>query len=206
MPAERRENRTELLARLRGPGVYPIQYASWLLNPLRHLICPTWLILRRLQLKPTDHVLEIGSGPGYFSPSVARHLIQGRLTLYDMQVGMLEMAAKRLKQRGCGNFECREGNAGALPFQDGSFDLAFMVAVLGEVTDRSAAMHEAARVLRPGGRLSVTELPGDPDFVRLKELQQRAREAGLDLDRRYGPRWYFTCNFVKPIDPHRVVE
>jgi arsenite methyltransferase len=155
--------------------------------------------VRRLQLKPTDRVLEIGSGPGYFSPSVARRLTEGRLTLYGMQVGMLEMAAKRLERRGYRNFECRAGDAASMPFPDRTFDVVFMVAVLGEVADRAAAMREAARVLRPGGRLSVTELPGDPDFVRLDELEQRAREAGLGFERRYGPRWYFTCNFVKPV-------
>ena len=150
-------------------------------------------------------MLEIGSGPGYFGPAVACRLTQGRLILNDVQGGMLEMAAKRLERRGCRNFECRAGDAASLPFADKTFDLAFMVAVLGEVTDRAAAMREAARVLRPGGRLSVTELPGDPDFVRLSELKQRAQEAGLDFERRYGPRWYFTCNFVKPVEPHVVV-
>jgi SAM-dependent methyltransferase len=199
MTSERTKNRADLLARLWGPGVYPVEYARALVNPLRHLICPTWLIVRRLQLKPTDRVLEIGSGPGYFSPSVARRLTEGRLTLYDMQVGMLEMAAKRLERRGYRNFECRAGDAASMPFPDRTFDVVFMVAVLGEVADRAAAMREAARVLRPGGRLSVTELPGDPDFVRLDELEQRAREAGLSFERRYGPRWYFTCNFVKPV-------
>jgi SAM-dependent methyltransferase len=202
MTAERNKTRADLLARLWGPGVYPVEYARALVNPLRHLICPAWLIVRRLQVKPTDRVLEIGSGPGYFSPSVARRLTEGRLTLYDVQIGMLEMAAKRLERCGCGNFECRAGDAASLPFPDRAFDLAFMVAVLGEVSDRAAAMREAARVLRPGGRLSVTELPGDPDFVRLDEMQRRAREVGLDFERRYGPRWYFTCNFVKPSEPH----
>jgi ubiquinone/menaquinone biosynthesis C-methylase UbiE len=192
------QTEAEVLARLRGPGVYPVEYARWLLNPLRHLICPAWLIVRRLQLKPTDRVLEIGSGPGYFSPSIARRLPAGRLTLFDVQRGMLELAARRLEKHGQRNFECCEGDAAHLPFKDGTFDVVLMVAVLGEVTDRRAALREVARVLKPGGRLSVTELPGDPDLVTLDQLREYTREGKFGFEARFGPSWYFTCNFVAP--------
>jgi SAM-dependent methyltransferase len=193
------QTEAEVLARLRGPGVYPVEYARWLLNPLRHLICPAWLIVRRLRLKPTDRVLEIGSGPGYFSPSIACRLPAGRLTLFDVQRGMLELAARRLEKHGQRNFECCEGDAASLPFKDGAFDVALMVGVLGEVTDRCAALREVARVLKPGGRLSVTEVPDDPDFVTLDQLRQDAREGKLGFEARFGPSWYFTCNFVAPL-------
>jgi SAM-dependent methyltransferase len=192
------QTEAEALARLRGPGVYPVEYARWLLNPLRHLICPAWLIVRRLRLKPTDRVLEIGSGPGYFSPSIARRLSAGHLTLFDVQRGMLEMAARRLEKQGQRNFDCCEGDAENLPFEDGAFDVVLMVAVLGEVTDRRAALCEVARVLKPGGRLSVTELPGDPDFVALDQLREHAREEKFGFEARFGPSWYFTCNFRAP--------
>ena len=66
-----------------------------------------------------------------------------------------------------------------------------------ETTERQRTLAEAARVLKPGGRLSVTELPGDPDFVPLAELMRLAAEAGLAFERRYGPRWYYTCNFIR---------
>ena len=197
--AEPIQTEAEALARLRGPGVYPVEYARWLLNPLRHLICPAWLIVRRLQLKPTDRVLEIGSGPGYFSPSIARRLPAGRLTLFDVQRGMLELAARRLEERGQRNFECCEGDAASLPFEDGAFDVVVMVAVLGEVADRRAAVREVARVLKPGGHLSVTELPGDPDFVALDRLREHAREGKLGFEARFGPSWYYTCNFMAPL-------
>jgi len=192
------KNKSDALARLRGPGVYPVEFAGWLLNPLRHLICPASLVVRRLRLKPSDRVLEIGSGPGYFSPSIARRLTDGQLTLFDMQAGMLAMAARRLAKRGQRNVASCVGDAAHLPFKDGTFDVALMVAVLGEVTDRRAALREAARVLRPGGRLSVTELPGDPDFVALDRLHEEAGEAGFLFETRFGPRWYFTCNFTTP--------
>src|SRR5436305_4345406 len=75
--------------RLKGRGVYPVEYAAWLLNPLRYLIMPPGRIVRRLRLSPGDRVLEVGCGPGFFSPMIARRLSAGHLTLLDAQAPML---------------------------------------------------------------------------------------------------------------------
>ena len=184
--------------RFTGKGVYPVEYARMLLNPLRHLISPVWLIVRRLGPKPTDQVLEIGCGPGYFSPGIARALPKGTLMLFDFQDGMLDLAEARLKVRGLTNYDRRQGDAKAMPFADASFDVAFMVTVLGEVGDAMAALKEAARVIKPGGRLSVTEMFGDPDFVPREEVHRLMREAGFFIERDFGPRAFFTCNARKP--------
>lgn len=186
------------LSRLTGKGIYPVEYAGWLLNPLRRLISPPSKIVKRLGLRSTDRVLEIGCGPGYFSLAVARAVRQGMLTLFDYQDDMLDIAERRLKKRGIANFTRRQGDAKALPFADNDFDVAFMVTVLGEVGDPAAALKDAARVLKPGGRLSITEMIGDPDFVSIAHLKEMARGAGLTLERRYGPRFFYTCNFTKP--------
>ncbi|HML14003.1 MAG TPA: methyltransferase domain-containing protein [Xanthobacteraceae bacterium] len=165
--------------RVKGKGAYPVEYAAWLLNPLRYLILSPGRVVGRLRLSPTDRVLEVGCGPGFFSPAVARRLSAGHLTLLDAQAGMLAMAARRLKQHGLANFTAVTGLAELLPFADAAFDAVFMITVLGEVPDRAAALAEAARVLRPGGRFSATEAAGDPDRVRRAELDERAAGAGL---------------------------
>src|ERR1051326_6625081 len=89
--------------RLTGPGPYPVEYAGWLLNPLRYLIMPPGRIVGRLRLLPTDRVLEVGCGPGFFSPTVARRLSAGQLTLVDAQPPMLAMAARRLPKKQIGS-------------------------------------------------------------------------------------------------------
>ncbi|HKD23337.1 MAG TPA: class I SAM-dependent methyltransferase [Rhizomicrobium sp.] len=196
-----RDGKNDTLARFAGPGVYPVEYAHWLLNPARRLFFPPSRLARLLQLKPTDQVLEVGCGPGYFSPAVARAVPQGKLTLYDLQPGMLALAEARLRKRGCTNFESRTGSATSLPFEDRSFDVVFMVTVLGEVGDvdaRARAVAEAARVLKTGGLFSATEMFGDPDYVRAAQLEDFAAAAGLVRERRYGPRFFYTLNFRKP--------
>lgn len=140
-------------ARLTGPGMYPAEYAKYLIHPLRHVIFPVGSLLRRLQLQRSHRVLEIGCGPGYFSPGVARAIPEGRLSLFDAQPTMLEMAAARLSARGLTNYDCHEGDAATLPFDDGQFDVAFMVSVLGEVTNRDRA-RRCARSGRAGGSSS----------------------------------------------------
>jgi ubiquinone/menaquinone biosynthesis C-methylase UbiE len=142
-------------------------------------------------------VLEIGPGPGFFSLAVAEKVPRGRLVLFDIQPEMLEKAAARLAAAGLENFETREGSAELLPFPDDSIDTVFLVAVLGEVPSPLQGMKEAARVLKPGGRLSITEVPGDPDFLREEEVRALGRDAGLEPERRFGFSRFYTLNFKK---------
>ena len=88
-----------------------------------------------------------------------------------------------------------------MPFEDGTFDAAYLVTVLGEIPDQAAAMRELSRVLRPGGRLVVGELMVDPHFVGLKSMRLRAAAAGLEYERMVGNRFGFFARFRKPAQP-----
>jgi ubiquinone/menaquinone biosynthesis C-methylase UbiE len=76
-----------------------------------------------------------------------------------------------------------------------------MVTVLGEVPDRTAAIKEAARVLRPGGRFSSTEAAGDPDRVTRAELDELAASAGLEKGESWPGLLIKTFNYSKPAEP-----
>jgi ubiquinone/menaquinone biosynthesis C-methylase UbiE len=90
------------------------------------------------------------------------------------------------------------GSAEDMPLESNSFDVVYLAMVLGEIPNRSAALAECHRVLKPGGRLSITEMLADPHF------QSQTTVARLAGDARFEPcsvvgRWYaFTANFVKP--------
>jgi ubiquinone/menaquinone biosynthesis C-methylase UbiE len=183
--------------RFTGKGVYPVEYANWLLSPLRYLVTPPQRIANRLGLSATDRVLEIGCGPGFFSPTIAKKLSSGHLTLFDAQKPMLDLASARMERHGVVNFACASGDAQNLPFRDNEFDVVLMITVLGEVTNRIAAIREAARVLRPNGCLSITEAAGDPDRVKPTELNHLAAHADLARDKRWRGILVTTSNFHK---------
>jgi len=186
-----------LIRRLTGPGVFPYQFSGLLLSPLRRLILSPEALADRLHLADTAVVLEVGSGPGYFSGAVARRLPRGHLELLDVQPEMLAQARVRLDRAGVRNVGFTLADAGRLPFDDETFDVAFLVTVLGELVDRATALGELGRVVCPAGWLSITEQAGDPDHLPLTALQAQVEQAGFELSETYRRRLSYTANFRK---------
>ena len=167
--------------RFSGRGTYPHELAVMLLFPLRAIVLSPERLVRHLHLTRASRVLEVGPGPGFFSIDVAQSIPQGRLELVDIQLEMLQKARRRLRRAGVQNAGYTQANAGKLPFRAGAFDVAFLVAVLGEVSDPKACLASIANVLRPGGLLSVAELPGDPDAVTEEQLRTLTKGTGLEF-------------------------
>lgn len=137
-------------------------------------------------------MLEVGPGTGYYTLDVARELGPGgTLHILDAQQRMLDHVANRASDQG-GAVVATCADAQKLPYRDQTFDAAFLIAVLGEIPDQARALAELRRVLRPGGRVVVGELFGDPHMVALPALRRRAEAIGLALERQAGPRFgYF---------------
>jgi ubiquinone/menaquinone biosynthesis C-methylase UbiE len=166
-------------SRFSGRGAYPHELAALLLFPLRRFVFSPETLIRHLHLARTSRVLEVGPGPGFFSIEVARAIPEGRLELVDIQLEMLQKARGRLRRAGARNTGYTQSDAVTLPFRAGAFDVAFLVAVLGEVPDPQACLASIAAVLRPGGLLSVVELPGDPDALTAAQLRALMQGTGL---------------------------
>jgi CAAX protease family protein len=171
----------DVWSRFSGRGTYPHELAVMLLFPLRRIVLSPEKLVRHLQLARTSRVLEVGPGPGYFSIDVARAIPGGRLELVDIQLEMLQKARARLRRADVRNTGYIQANAVTLPFRPGAFDVAFLVAVLGEIPDPKAGLASIAHVLRPGGLLLVVELPGDPDAVTEEQLRTLTQGTGLEF-------------------------
>ena len=167
--------------RFSGRGTYPHELAAMLLIPLRRIVLSPEKLIPHLHLVRTSRVVEVGPGPGFFSIDVAQAVPQGRLELVDIQREMLQQARHRLQRAGVPNVGYTQATAARLPFQLRTFDVAFLVAVLGEVPDPKACMNSIADVLRPEGLLVVAELPGDPDALAEEQLRDCAQGAGLEF-------------------------
>ena len=176
----------------------PYPYSQrWLLDlPL------PFLTLKRLdhvlQAREGERILEIGPGTGLQSLHVAPQLgPNGQLDIVDIQQEMLDHVMREAGRRGVTNVTPTLGDAQALPFEDNSIDGAVLVTVLGEIPDQEQALREIARVLRPGGRLVVGELFGDPHMVTTGKLTERAGRAGLELEQRLGSPLAFFARLRK---------
>ncbi len=178
-----------------GRGVYPFQAAFLLLNPLRRLILSPAQLAERLGLVRTSRVLELGTGPGYFSPTIARCVAAGLWVGFDLQRPMLQMARRRVARHTNAHGGVVQGDGLRLPFAPGSFDVVFLVAVLGEVPDPAMCLRGCRRLLVPGGRLSITEQPGDPDALSPEELRALTAREAFVFESVHGRGKSFTLNF-----------
>jgi enediyne biosynthesis protein CalE5 len=110
-------------------------------------------IVKRADLKPGQHVLDLGTGTGSVALRAAEAIApNGRITALDISPDMLALARRRAASAGA-NITFIEGRAEAIPADAESIDAVLASLSLMYVIDREAAAREIARVLRPGGYL-----------------------------------------------------
>lgn len=147
-------------------------------DPERRVWLPPDEVIDSLGIGPGMNVADIGAGTGYFAlPIAAKIAPGGRVFALDLQPEMLtrireKLAAPEAPQ----NIELREGEDAATGLPDACADLVLLANLWHEVDDREATLREAARLLRPGGRIAildwrddVTRPPGPPREHRIAE-------------------------------------
>ncbi|RUV17108.1 metalloregulator ArsR/SmtB family transcription factor [Mesorhizobium sp. M7A.F.Ca.MR.245.00.0.0] len=178
----------------RAVAYFSVNAASW--DHIRSLHVPDRAVeaamLKLVGKRPFQSMLDLGTGTGrlleIFSPLYRRGVG------IDMSREMLTVARANLDKAGVSNAQVRQGDIFAPPVERDAFDLVTIHQVLHYLDDPARAIHEAARLLRPAGRLVIVDFaPHALEFLREEHAHMRLgfsnqqiagwfSEAGLDLE------------------------
>lgn len=190
----------------------------------------------RLGMGPGDRVLDMGCGAGRHAFEMYRR--GGDVVAFDQDAdelaGVLEIFGA-MKENGevpeGAEADIKEGDALALPFADGEFDRIVAAEVLEHIPADIPAIHELARVLRPGGTMAVSVPRWLPEVVNWKlsedyhntpgghiriytdaELVDKVTKAGLELEGKdythglHAPYWWIKCAVGVTNDDHPLAK
>jgi SAM-dependent methyltransferase len=123
----------------------------------RDMIRRRRLVREALSAGSGERILDVGCGPGFYVRELLEEVGEtGSIVAVDASPDMLALARQRCE--GHHNVTFRDGNASALPVDDGEFDAALCVQVMEYVPEPTTALAEIHRALRPGGRVVIWDV------------------------------------------------
>lgn len=180
------------------PHPLPHQLAGLLDAPLRLRYRNLGETLDPFGLVAGMTVLEVGCGTGLFTQEIAQRVGRtGLVYAVDIQKSMLEAAQQRLAgTEVVERVRFHHAGANALPLPDACVDVAVLINVLAQIPDKLGALAEVRRVLRPGGRVAVSEELPSPAYLPAGAARRLAEAAGLRVAGRRGTAFCYSMVLI----------
>ncbi|MGE5558547.1 MAG: methyltransferase domain-containing protein [Bacillota bacterium] len=147
------------------------------------------IILERTRVESGDVAVDVGAGTGYLTLALAAKA--GKVYAVDNSSSMLRIAREQASQKGLRNIEFLEGKAEEIPLPGGTADWAFANMLLHHVEDPLLVLKEIRRILKPGGRIVLTEIE-EHDH---KWLKQEKSDLWLGFSRDELQEWFKEAGF-----------
>lgn len=186
--------------------VMSYQGMSWLDRPEREKEERTSLLLKNMELKPTDVVADIGAGSGYHVFKMAPILAAGQVYAVDIQYEMLTAIKEKQQRNQMTNIITVKGTETSVNLPDNSIDKVLMVDVYHEFSFPYEVMMSIKRALKPDGKIYLIEYRAEDDSVPILKLHKLSeaqsvvemKAAGFTLEQnRDNLPWQHCMIFVK---------
>ena len=152
----------------------------------------TDLLIENLQLKPTDHVVDLGAGSGYFTFRIAPLVPEGKVYAVDISEKMLTIVRAKMGKEKADNVMPILSTETELKVPENSVDCVLIVDAYHEFSHPLEMGKSIFRTLKPGGKLVLIEYRLEDPGIPIKRLHKMSQKQAIKEIKAVGLKWLET--------------
>ena len=166
--------------------------AGWLERPERVQQERTDLLIENLELKPTDHVVDLGAGSGYFTFRIAPLVPKGKVYAVDISPQMLGIVRAKMQKQDYQNVETVHSTITDLKLENNLADCVLIVDAYHEFSHPMEMGEAIYNTLKPGGKLVLIEYRMEDPGIPIKKLHKMSEKQAIKELSATGLEWVKT--------------
>ena len=170
--------------------------AGWLERPERIQQERTDLLIENLSLRPTDKVVDLGAGSGYFTFRIAPLVSQGKIYAVDISPQMLSIIRAKMKKNAAENIEPVLSTVTDLKLEENLADCVLIVDAYHEFSHPLEMGQSIYRTLKPGGKLVLIEYRLEDPGIPIKKLHKMSQKQAIKEISATGLEWVQTSEVL----------